>query len=118
MSDHNWRAKAACADYPDETFFPHPNDDARLAKRICAECPVAKECLTYALGAREPWGVWGGLTEQERRAIMAPRLVNGLPAAKCGTEPGYRRHLRAREAVCAACRSAGRAARARREKTA
>jgi hypothetical protein len=115
MSDQNWRASAACADYPDEVFFPHPNDDGRAAKRICAECPVARECLTEALTKREEHGVWGGLTEHERRQIIAPRHTNGLPTARCGTESGYRRHLRAKENACAACRSAGRAARARRE---
>jgi WhiB family redox-sensing transcriptional regulator len=41
------------------------------AKRICADCPVRRECLEYALRVREPFGIWGGLNESERRAIGA-----------------------------------------------
>jgi WhiB family transcriptional regulator, redox-sensing transcriptional regulator len=39
------------------------------AKRICAGCPVQRECLEYALRVREPFGIWGGLNETERRAL-------------------------------------------------
>jgi WhiB family redox-sensing transcriptional regulator len=41
-----------------------------LAKRICAECPVRQECLEYALRVREPFGIWGGLNETERRTLV------------------------------------------------
>jgi len=42
----------------------------RRAKAVCAACPVRKECLTYALRTREPHGIWGGLSEVERRAVI------------------------------------------------
>ena len=43
------------------------------AKAICRECPVQAECLEYALGIREPHGIWGGLNEVERKAVLAQR---------------------------------------------
>jgi WhiB family redox-sensing transcriptional regulator len=50
--------------------------DAReaRAKSICAECPVRAECLDYALSIREPHGIWGGLTEAERRLLIADEV--------------------------------------------
>ena len=41
----------------------------RAAKRVCAACPVRRECLDFALRLREPFGIWGGLTESERRRL-------------------------------------------------
>jgi WhiB family redox-sensing transcriptional regulator len=46
------------------------DDDAEEAKAICASCPVRQSCLEYSLSAREREGVWGGLTERERRRIV------------------------------------------------
>ena len=72
----SWRLQAACRDIDSAVFFPadgerHPERSAReaRAKAICARCPVIRECATYALGAGERYGVWGGLSEQERAAV-------------------------------------------------
>jgi WhiB family redox-sensing transcriptional regulator len=59
-------------------FFPPPHferkveraERERRAKEICADCPVTKECLDYALSIKEPHGIWGGLNEAERRALV------------------------------------------------
>ncbi|MGW4027277.1 WhiB family transcriptional regulator [Streptomyces sp. NPDC005009] len=67
-----WHEDAACrsAD-PDEMFA----DSARQnrAKQVCAGCPVRTECLAEALDSRVEWGVWGGMTERERRALLRRR---------------------------------------------
>jgi WhiB family transcriptional regulator, redox-sensing transcriptional regulator len=67
-----WHAKAACADLPTEHFFPSGSTGRALeqiarAKKICASCPVAAQCLDYALDTGQVDGVWGGMSEDERR---------------------------------------------------
>lgn len=70
-----WAHRAACLDADPEVFFPEKGrrDAADEAKAICAECPVAWECLEYALANNEGWGVWGGLSERERRRLRHQR---------------------------------------------
>ena len=77
-----WQAKAACRGPQAAVFFPptHPErKDERAereerAKEICGSCPVRKPCLDYALEIREPHGIWGGLNELERKALLARRV--------------------------------------------
>ena len=67
-----WEEHAACKDRdPDQKlFFPdHGNRSPRKAKAICAGCPVQADCLDRALENDERFGIWGGLTEKERRAL-------------------------------------------------
>lgn len=70
-----WRDEAACRDHPEkELWFPIGNTGPALrminaAKRICESCPVRQDCLTWALDAGEDAGVWGGLSEDERRNL-------------------------------------------------
>jgi WhiB family redox-sensing transcriptional regulator len=74
----SWRSRAACRGPETALFFPptHPERrderDARelRAKAICRECPVTQECLEHALRAGETHGIWGGLTESERRGLL------------------------------------------------
>ena len=74
-----WQVKAACRGPHTWLFFPPSHferkDDKELrearAKAICATCPVRRSCLDYALRIREPHGIWGGLNESERRALLA-----------------------------------------------
>ncbi|MFF5446309.1 WhiB family transcriptional regulator [Streptomyces sp. NPDC012888] len=78
-SEHHWlwQEGAACRDLGTETFF-HPTGERgearsvrdQAAKEVCALCPVQTECLRHALRVGEPYGVWGGLTERERRALV------------------------------------------------
>lgn len=120
--DVSWQARSLCAGMdPDEieaVFFPHPNDNANEAKAICRVCPVASECLTYAIETGQEFGVWGAMTEQERRLKFRLKRPSGLPAARCGTESGYRRHLRAKEQTCEQCKTANNLARRAREEAA
>jgi WhiB family transcriptional regulator, redox-sensing transcriptional regulator len=69
--DVNWREKAACNGVDSDVFFPDSEDpaDSVAAKAVCAECPVAAECLQYALATNQGAGVWGGLDEGERRRM-------------------------------------------------
>ncbi|SCE34708.1 WhiB family transcriptional regulator, redox-sensing transcriptional regulator [Streptomyces sp. DvalAA-14] len=70
----SWQQKAACRTEDPELFFPVGQSgpaqlQARRAKEICARCPVRESCLSDALDAGDTSGVWGGTTEEERRAI-------------------------------------------------
>ena len=70
----NWDIEAGCQSIDPEVFFPdRPSDHAAAAKAICRGCPVRKQCLEFALDARLDHGVWGGLTEVERRSLRRSR---------------------------------------------
>ena len=67
-----WREAASCLDVPEDvTFFPDKEDVGAIAKAkaICATCPVADECLSWAIDTNQAEGVWGGHTAKERRAF-------------------------------------------------
>ena len=70
-----WRAKAACQGLNPDIFYPATEDDADAepAKVVCDVCPVREACLEHALAVREKHGVWGGLTERERRRVIRQR---------------------------------------------
>ncbi|MEQ7125327.1 WhiB family transcriptional regulator [Actinopolymorpha sp. B11F2] len=62
-----WTADAACAQTDPEAFFPDVGGSSQGAKAVCRRCPVRAECLEHALTSGERFGVWGGLSEPERR---------------------------------------------------
>lgn len=62
-----WREQALCRDEPSDIFFPTTGQLATTALAFCQACQVTDQCLDYAMKANEPTGVWGGLTEIERR---------------------------------------------------
>ena len=64
-----WLTRAACRGMDPELFFPERGEPTEPAKAVCAGCPVRGECLDYALTNVERFGIWGGLSERERRAI-------------------------------------------------
>ena len=66
---HPCREQALCAQTDPEAFFPEKGGSTREAKRICVGCEVKGECLEYALGSDERFGIWGGLSERERRRL-------------------------------------------------
>ena len=73
-SAYDWRAKAACRDKDPELFFPVGNTGAAYqqieeAKAVCRTCKVIDACLKCALDTNQDYGVWGGLSEDERRAL-------------------------------------------------
>jgi WhiB family redox-sensing transcriptional regulator len=65
----SWQDKALCAQTDPEAFFPEKGGSTREAKRICVCCEVKQECLEYALMQDERFGIWGGLSERERRRL-------------------------------------------------
>ena len=76
---NGWRNDALCRGVETELFFPagelgeEPVRHAEAAKAVCAQCPVREACLEYALATDQPFGVWGGTTEAERRSIRRRR---------------------------------------------
>lgn len=79
-ADKTWRNNAACKDSDPERQQPEPGDRAGIhrAKQTCKPCPVAAQCLFFALAMDERHGVWGGLTAAER-----DRLKDGQTATRC-----------------------------------
>jgi WhiB family transcriptional regulator, redox-sensing transcriptional regulator len=73
MGTKDWAAQAACGGRHDEIFVEGAAQ--HRAKQLCQGCPVRTECLAEALDSRIEWGVWGGMTERERRAVLS-RLPN------------------------------------------
>jgi WhiB family redox-sensing transcriptional regulator len=75
-----WQLLAACRGEDSSVFF-HPEGERGVARRnrdlqakaICANCPVRRECATHALTVREPYGVWGGMSEEERERAYQGR---------------------------------------------
>lgn len=64
-----WQTDALCAQTDPEAFFPEKGGSTRDAKRICTSCEVRSQCLEYALANDERFGIWGGLSERERRKL-------------------------------------------------
>lgn len=74
LAYEDWRHRSACHDIEPELFFPIGTSIAamrqiRWAKAVCAACPVDEECLAWALDTGQEFGVWGGLSEDERRSL-------------------------------------------------
>ncbi len=80
----DWQAKALCSQTDPEAFFPEKGGSTREAKRVCMGCEVRDDCLDYALKHNERFGIWGGLSERERRQLIkstkAPRVVDPADA--------------------------------------
>ncbi|WP_456581405.1 WhiB family transcriptional regulator [Blastococcus sp. SYSU DS0510] len=72
-SPEAWRLDALCAETDPEAFFPEKGGSTRDAKRVCTGCPVRAECLEFALANDERFGIWGGLSERERRRVRLQR---------------------------------------------
>ncbi len=66
-----WRQLAACRGTDLDVFFPERGETAGPARQVCAACPVRQPCLDYALSNRITHGIWGGLTERERRPLQS-----------------------------------------------
>jgi WhiB family redox-sensing transcriptional regulator len=67
--EDDWQERALCSQTDPEAFFPEKGGSTREAKRICTGCEVRDECLEYALAHDERFGIWGGLSERERRRL-------------------------------------------------
>lgn len=64
-----WQTEALCAQTDPEAFFPEKGGSTRDAKKVCSSCTVRADCLEYALKNDERFGIWGGMSERERRRL-------------------------------------------------
>ena len=83
--DRSWQDNANCLGVDPDLFFPERGASTREAKEVCRACIVRVECLEYALGNGEKFGIWGGMSERERRRIRRARALarraNGAASA-------------------------------------
>jgi WhiB family redox-sensing transcriptional regulator len=77
-----WQDLANCLGVDPDLFFPERGASTREAKEVCRGCVVREECLEYALAHGEKFGIWGGLSERERRRI---RRARNVAAARAGS---------------------------------
>lgn len=70
-----WQDYANCRGADADLFFPERGASTRKAKSICAACEVKAECLDYAIEMGEKFGIWGGLSERERRRVRRERAL-------------------------------------------
>jgi len=84
-----WLDYAACGEYGAASMFPSEGDEMgiRLAKANCAVCPVLTECLTGALERGEQWGVWGGMTTEERKSLRRKQQRAGRATTELSLPP-------------------------------
>lgn len=78
--DRSWVELRNCADADTNLFFPERGQSTAAAKKICRSCVVREECLNYAMMNGEKVGIWGGLSELERRRIRSARWQARLEA--------------------------------------
>lgn len=77
--ERSWQRRANCMGVDPDLFFPERGASTREAKEVCRGCVVREECLEYALTNSEKFGIWGGLSERERRRIRRARALAGRP---------------------------------------
>ena len=85
--EDSWQQQAACRGVAVELFFPPVEQEAYEAKAVCAGCAVREPCLEAALASGETFGIWGGLTPQERRSLVAKRRRQAAARLRLGEEP-------------------------------
>lgn len=69
IDDRPWEVNALCSQTDPEQFYPEKGGSTREAKAVCLRCDVRMECLEWALSNQERFGIWGGLSERERRKL-------------------------------------------------
>lgn len=83
-----WQNSGACRELPSELFF-HPDGERGPSRRnreskalaVCATCPVIQQCRKQALAIHEPYGIWGGLTEDDRLVVLGNKVREAIPHA-------------------------------------
>ena len=115
IAAQEWRDDAACKGKPARWWYPatvpvglreQQGDPYAYARTICAECPVAAECLAYALETGQGDGMWGGLDPAERKALGKGKPKRSRKDPAHGTPAGYRQHRRRNEDACDECSAA------------
>ena len=77
----SWQDQANCMGVDPDLFFPERGASTREAKEVCRGCVVRLDCLEYALDSAEKFGIWGGLSERERRRLRRARTLSRREAA-------------------------------------
>ena len=77
--DRSWQDQANCLGVDPDLFFPERGASTREAKEVCRGCVVRLECLEFALVNGEKFGIWGGLSERERRRLRRQRAQSTAP---------------------------------------
>ncbi|MEI6855500.1 MAG: WhiB family transcriptional regulator [Acidimicrobiaceae bacterium] len=75
MEDRGWQSRANCMGVDPDLFFPERGASTREAKEVCRGCVVKDDCLEYALDNGEKFGIWGGMSERERRRLRRARAI-------------------------------------------
>jgi WhiB family redox-sensing transcriptional regulator len=75
MEDRGWQSQANCMGVDPDLFFPERGASTREAKEVCRGCVVRDNCLEYALDSGEKFGIWGGMSERERRRLRRARAI-------------------------------------------
>jgi WhiB family redox-sensing transcriptional regulator len=73
--DRSWQEYANCLGVDPDLFFPERGASTREAKEVCRGCVVREDCLEYALANGEKFGIWGGMSERERRRLRRQRAI-------------------------------------------
>ena len=81
MLDTSWQESSNCLGVDPDLFFPERGASTREAKEVCRGCVVQQECLEFALANGEKFGIWGGMSERERRRIRRQRALERQAAA-------------------------------------
>ena len=84
VEDRSWQDEANCMGVDPDLFFPERGASTREAKEVCRGCVVRVECLEYALANGEKFGIWGGMSERERRRIRRRRAMQRRAAGGAG----------------------------------
>lgn len=79
--DRSWQDQANCLGVDPDLFFPERGASTREAKEVCHGCVVRLDCLEFALVNGEKFGIWGGLSERERRRLRRQRAQSGRRTA-------------------------------------
>ena len=79
--DRSWQSQANCMGVDPDLFFPERGASTKEAKEVCRGCVVREQCLEYALANGEKFGIWGGMSERERRRIRLQRAQARRAAA-------------------------------------
>lgn len=80
-TEQTWQRQANCMGVDPDLFFPERGASTREAKEVCRGCVVQSECLDYAIAHGEKFGIWGGLSERERRRVRRSRGLMARPAS-------------------------------------
>ena len=73
--DRSWQGRANCMGVDPDLFFPERGASTREAKEVCRGCVVREDCLDYAITNGEKFGIWGGMSERERRRVRRARVL-------------------------------------------